>query len=248
MEFLDDLSNWYIRRSRRRFQRIEDKFDHKEASSVLFFVLSETLKLTAPFIPFSSEAMYKQLTGKGSVHLENWPKEEKKTIDKKLIESMTEARNLVSLVLAKRAEKQIKVKQPLQKVKVKNEKLKGVKDVLDLVKDEINVKEIVFDGKIKNEIELDTNITPALKIEGQLRELIRLIQGLRQEAGYNPKDKIELWLEASAGVEAAISGNIGEFKGGIGAENVIFSRTPKFDMEIESRIDDQKIWLAIKKI
>ena len=246
MEFIDDLSNWYIRRSRRRFQRVEDKKDYKEASFVLFYILSETLKLSAPFIPFSTEAMFKQLTGKKSVHLEDWPKANKKAIDKKLSENMTEARNLVSLALAKRAEGQIKVRQPLAELRIKNSELRSKKELLEILAEEINVKKIVFDKKIKEKIKLDLKITAELKVEGQLREFIRLVQGLRQKAGYKLGEEINLYVEAG-NFNKVILRHMNWIKKEISAKSAELKIPKKFDAKTETKIGGETIAVAVKK-
>ena len=185
---VDDLSHWYIRRSRRR----------PEALPVLGYVLLEISKLIAPFTPFFAEALFQSLNPKPytlnpSIHLTDWPKADKKLIDKKLLGQMAQIRQWTSQALAARAEAGIKVRQPLAKLKIsarggshayrqagvsggKNEKLKINEELLNILKDEVNVKEIVFDNKIKNEIELDIKITPELRQEGIYRELVRLIQ------------------------------------------------------------------------
>ncbi|MDP3052824.1 MAG: class I tRNA ligase family protein [bacterium] len=117
MEFIDDLSNWFVRRSRKRFSGE----DSKQASAVLGYIILETSKLMAPFAPFISEAIHMTLT-QNSVHLEDWPKADKNLIDKNLLESMVEVRRLASLALAKRLEAVIKVRQPLASLKLKNSK------------------------------------------------------------------------------------------------------------------------------
>lgn len=258
-DFVDDLSTWYIRRSRDRFKSYEAKprKDCKEAILTTRFVLLEFSKIMAPFMPFIAEAIYKEVNdqksivnGQLSVHLENWPKPNKKLIDKKLLDLMAEIRRIASLALEARAKAGIKVRQPLQKLKVKREKgkVKFNQDLLKILADEVNVKEVVFDNKIKDEIELDTKITPELKAEGQLRELTRIIQDLRKEAGYLPKDKICLWLETSKEIEFRINEYLKDFKEKIGVENIEFRRTEKFDAEIEAQIDNKKIWIGIKKL
>ena len=135
-----------------------------------------------------------------------------------------------------------------KELRIKNYELRGKKELLEILADEINVKQIVFDRKIKNEVELDTKITPELKAEGQLRELTRIIQGLRKETGYTPKDKIYLWLEGQKEIEFAVNKYLNDFKEKVGAESVEFRRTEKSDAELETKIDDQKIWIGIKKI
>ncbi len=152
-----------------------------------------------------------------------------------------------SFALAERAKLGIKVIQPLQKLKVKSLKLKA-KDLLEILKDEINIKEIIFDSKIKDEIELDTKITPQLREEGMVREFVRAIQDLRQKAGYEPKNRVYLYIESSTEMEHILGRYLSELKKEIGAKNIEFRRTEKFDVEIETKIDDQKIWIGINKI
>ncbi len=197
-EFVDDLSNWYVRRSRKRFSKSENKKDYQSACQVLGFVISTLAKLTAPFIPFLAEYLYQELhsptktSGGGSVHLEDWPKLEEKLINKELEEQMKLVREICSLALQNRAKAKIKVRQPLSKLKVKSQKLKV--ELSDLIKDEINVKEVIFDPGLKEKIELDTKITPELKEEGTVREFIRQIQEIRKKIGLVPKDKIIVYF------------------------------------------------------
>jgi len=188
----EDLSRWYIRRIRDaiRFGKKEEK---KEISDVLGLALFETAKLAAPFVPFLADKMYLEVgVGKKSIHLESWGKFKKpSSADKKLVDEMNEARKIVSLALEARAKAGIKVRQPLALLKAQSPKPKALnKELINLVKGEINVKEVEFDPKIKSEVELDTKITPELKEEGRLRELIRHIQEKRKEAGLQPSDKI----------------------------------------------------------
>lgn len=166
------------------------------------------------------------------------------------MDQMREIRKLASLGLEAREKAGVRVRQPLASLKIKNQRSK-IKDdlgLLEILKDEINVKKAVFDSKISAEVELDTNITPQLKEEGILRDLIRLVQGLRQEAGYTPKDKIVLWFDAPKEFEWPIADKSKIFKDKVGAERVEFSRTDKFDAETETSIDGKKVWAAIKKV
>lgn len=146
-------------------------------------------------MPFVSEYIYKELDReKESVHLEDWPKVNKKLIDKKLEEKMQKVRDICSAVLQKRAEEGIKVRQPLAEIKIKLKK--GVIDeqLTELIKDEVNVKGVAFDSKIKEEVILDTQITPQLEEEGMVREFIRQVQAERKKAGLTPKDKINVYF------------------------------------------------------
>ena len=272
--FIDDFSTWYIRRSRDRFvaRRLTQtgrgltqkdiEQDKNSAINTTHFVLSEFSKILAPFTPFVAEAIYKNLkslpcrqTGQilnlkfcESVHLEKWPNLDKKLIDKKLINSMVEIRRIASLALELRTKAGIKVRQPLSELRIKDLELRNKKELLKILADEINVKKVIFDSKIKQEIELDIKITPELKTEGLLREAARAIQDLRKEAGLLPKDKINLWLEIPAEIRSAIDKNISEFKEKICAKNINFGRTDKFDVEAETKMDGVQIWAGIKKV
>ncbi|MDD5431075.1 MAG: class I tRNA ligase family protein [Candidatus Pacebacteria bacterium] len=249
ISFLDDLSNWYIRRSRKRLQKPDDKKDYEQASRILLEVLIEISKLTAPFSPFIADALYKSLSeNKESVHLENWPEADKKLLDKDLIMKMSEVRKLASLALSSRAENKMKVRQPLRELRIKNKDLQ-VKDLelLELLKDEVNVKGIEFKPEMEKEVEFDFTMTAELKAEGVLRDFVRLIQGLRQDAGYEPKDKIELFMEVGGDDKKALENNLEQFKKEVGAVSIEFKKTDKFDSEIESDSEGGKIWAGVKK-
>ena len=179
LDFVDDLSNWYVRRSRDRFKNSD-----RNASKTLYYILLKLSLLLAPFTPFFAEELYGQLKGKKeSVHLENYPQANKKLIDNKLEEQMARTREIAAYGLAKRAEAGIKVRQPLAGLTIKN---RLDKELLELIKDEVNVKKISF-GK---ELKLDTKITENLEKEGEYRELIRNINSIRKEMGLTPNDFI----------------------------------------------------------
>lgn len=165
--FVDSLTNWYIRRSRRRFWKSEDDNDKKMAYSTLYKVLTTLCQLIAPFTPFVSEEIYRNLTGEESVHLSDYPKEEKGKADAKLMEEMFIAKTIVSLGLASRAKSKIKVRQPLSKVQVAlaDQYDKSLlKDQMEIIKEELNVKEIEV---IENPSDLATVIAkPNAKLLG----------------------------------------------------------------------------------
>ncbi len=250
--FTDDLSRWYIRRSRRRFQKSESKEDLEMASAVLYHCLLELSKLIAPFAPFFSDALYKSLDEKNlkpSVHLEDWPVVKEEFSNNEIIEKMEELRRLASLALALRAEKKLKVRQPLAKLEINTKKL-SIKDTefMDLLKDEVNVKDVAINLQLKGEIELDTVITPELKEEGLMRDLARMVQDLRQGAGCIPKDKVYLMVETEKYIENIIDKNRISLKRDVGAEEIDLKKSDKFDAEIMSQIDDKKIWIGIRKM
>src|SRR3989344_2929384 len=194
-DFVGDFSTWYIRRSRDRFKS-EDIKDKNNALATTHFVLLELAKYMAPFMPFFAEHIYLKLKSEndpGSVHLCDWPKILRS--DEKILNNMEETRKIVSLALKKRMIAGIKVRQPLRSLKIKSERLKSGKEYFELIKDEVNVKEILFDQNMEGEVELDTEVTPELQKEGNARDFIRAIQELRKNKNLTPSDIIEILIE-----------------------------------------------------
>lgn len=188
--FVDDLSTWYLRRSRDRFKS-EDRKDKVYAITTTENVLLQFSKLIAPVMPFLAEHLYRELRGeKESVHLESWPVGA--DFDENIILRMQEVRRIVSLALEARAGAGLKVRQPLGKLTVKNEMLKGDASLIALLLDEVNMKEVLFDTGLSIEIYLDTTITPELQEEGRFRELVRTVQELRKEMKLTPSDVVAL--------------------------------------------------------
>lgn len=190
LPFVDDLSNWFVRRSRRRFKKSEDESDKNEAYATLYYVLVYLSRIIAPFVPFLAEELYKNMTGdSGSVHLLNWP--EAGTIDSEVLEMMTRTREIIKTGLALRmqkseAEDQIKVRQPLAKLTYDGEKLPEFYE--QMIMDEVNVK-TVENGK---NISLDKTLTDELLEEGLAREIVRAVQVARKQAGLDVDDRIHL--------------------------------------------------------
>ena len=197
--FINDLSLWYVRRSRKRFQKSQDK----EEIQTLWSVLINIIKLMAPIMPFFAEENYGKLRSKEmpeSVHLIDWPKAQEKYIDLELEESMAKTREIVALALAERAELGIKVRQPLASLCIKEKLDEGM---LELIKDEVNVKKIILGECLK----LDTEITPELKEEGLVREIIRNIQDARKKANLKPQDKVLMNYSAAPDLDKVIIKN-----------------------------------------
>ena len=192
LPFIDDLSNWFVRRSRRRFSKNEDATDKMAAFGTLYYVLIYVSKLLAPFTPFLAEELYQKMTGKNeSVHLLDWPKAGK--TDKKVLDNMARTRAIITDALALRMQKsetedQIKVRQPLSSLVYPGDKLDAFYE--QIVAEEVNVK------KVKNgkELQLDKTLTPELKAEGYARDLIRAVQSARKNAKLNMDDHIRLSL------------------------------------------------------
>ncbi|MEI7424808.1 MAG: class I tRNA ligase family protein, partial [Candidatus Staskawiczbacteria bacterium] len=199
-DFIDEFSVWYLRRSRDRFK--EQNIDKTYALATLRYVLYNLSLIIAPAMPFFAEVIYRDVKDESaaeSVHLCDWPLVNKKKINEELEEKMHETRSIVNLALAERTIKGIKVKQPLSMLKIKNSKLKinGENSFLDLIKDEVNIKNVIFDENINSEVELDINITEELEAEGIVREIIRDVQAQRKEQNLVPQDKIYVEITLS---------------------------------------------------
>ncbi|MBI2594771.1 MAG: class I tRNA ligase family protein [Candidatus Colwellbacteria bacterium] len=239
---VDDLSRWHIRRSRKR----------PEMKETLGAVLLEMSKLVAPFAPFFGDMLYlstskvKGLDGLASVHLEDWPKANVSLIDEELIRKMKKVRELAAQGLAERDVAGIKVRQPLATLKVKTSELKGLDGLLEILKEEVNVKEVVFDETIGREVELDTKISVVLKEEGAVREIARLIQSLRREAGLMPRNKINLYIYIP-GLMGVLERHQKMLVEEVNAHQIEFKRTEKFDAEISTKIEGEEIWIGIRR-
>jgi isoleucyl-tRNA synthetase len=192
--FIEDLSTWYLRRSRDRI-----KNGDIEAKQTLYYVLKTTLGLFAPFMPFIAEDIWQKLRldeDPISIHLTDFFSNlEIKKMNSEIIKEMQEVREVVTLGLQKRQKEGFAVRQPLQSLNLTGYELK--EEFFEIVKDELNVKEIkhIF-GETKS-VELDTNITEELKQEGNYRELVRAIQDMRKKVGLNPNDIINLEIGTS---------------------------------------------------
>lgn len=206
MPFIDNLSNWYIRRSRDRFWKSEDDNDKENAYQTLYDVLVTLAKLMAPFTPFISEEIYRNLTAEESVHLADWPVADEKLIDETLNEEMKQARFIVTIGLKVRADGKVKVRQPLSRVTGQP----IAKDLQNMVLDELNVKEYVGHEEMKELVELDLTLTDDLRLEGEMNEINRAIQDGRKKAGFNVEDRIVLGYQGKEKVFEKFGAEIGK--------------------------------------
>lgn len=202
MPFVEDLSTWYLRRSRDRMK--EDGEEKDLACGTLRYVLLRFSQIIAPFMPFLAEELYggvKESEDEESVHFTVWPNEESSFGEKvkeifvkyTIIEDMEKVRSIVSSGLEARSSVGIKVKQPLLSLTLKDgDSIVSNEGYATLIRDEVNVKNVIFDPAIESALILDTNITPELKEEGEYRELLRGIQDLRKRKGLTPSDKPKL--------------------------------------------------------
>ena len=264
---VEDLSNWWLRRSRERFSRhlkgVEDprsegsgqrprSADDFEKSLDLFrYLLSELSKMLAPFTPFLAEHVYKKVNNrKESVHLEDWPKPKKKFINPALENQMKELRDFVTLGLAQRKASNIKVRQPLAAITLKKSE-RFEPELEKLILAELNVKGINYNPAQEEELTLDKKITTELLKESYAREVMRQIQDMRKEAGYKLDEKIyAAWASDNKDVVNAMNVFVKEI-----VENTLlveFSRGHQskevFDVEKEFELAPQiKIWLGVRK-
>jgi len=252
---INDLSLWYVRRSRRRLQQPRNPAEFKEAAKIFSYVLLNLAKISAPFIPFLAEEIFQNLGGnnyqKGkSVHLSKWPVSDKETINKLLaggiVDQMQKVRQITAQVLAERAKRGIKVRQPLAKITLGKDMELDV-EMRNLLAEEINVKIVEFDPAV-SDFSIDWNLTPELIAQGYMREIIRNIQELRKTGALTPKDAIAVYIgapdEIIKTIEASRDFIIKETK----AKKLEFAKPAKITVQKEIKIGDNSVWLGIKKV
>jgi isoleucyl-tRNA synthetase len=260
-DFITDLSQWYVRRSRDRFKG-DDKADKAVAIATLRRVLLKLSKLMAPFAPFLAEKLYRDLGGeKESVHLEDWPvatpllgkavrsseessgsrREEQGAI----LADMKLARDIVTLALERRAKEKLPVRQPLASLTVLMQgKLSD--ELKAIIADEVNVKKVEI-GSQKLEVgisvELDTNITPTLKAEGQARELIRRVNDLRKTKGLQMGEDARLTIGIKSDtLRCSIEAHLEEIKRSTSMSKIIVSEDVTGE---SSKIGEEELILSI---
>jgi len=190
-DFVEDLSNWYVRRSRRRFWKSESDADKLAAHRTLYEVLVTLAQLLAPFTPFIADAIHRNLRGGESAHLADFPVPDRAARDRALEEEMAQARAAVQAGHARRDAARIKVRQPLRSLTLTHELLP---EVAAIVREELNVKEL----RLGEELALDTTITEDLRLEGMARDAVRAVQDLRKRSGLDIEDRIRLRYEGGA--------------------------------------------------
>lgn len=255
LPFLGDASNWYVRRSRRRFWKSEDDGDKNDAYRTLHYVLVRLSYMLAPFTPFLAEELYHNLTGDNeSIHLKDWlPAGE---IDNSMLRDMNALRTAVNDGLSKRASEGIKVRQPLASVKLINTISRDTpaevaQFLIDIAKDELNVKsvEIVTDSESESaqpSVVYYLTITPELKREGLMREIVRHVQSARKQAGLQIDDRIVLSISSD---DSEISQAVDAFADVIKAEtlavelNSVVNESEKYDVKIEGKL----VEISLKK-
>lgn len=196
LPFVEDASNWYVRRSRKRFWKSGDDQDKNDAYKTLHYLLTQLSIILAPFTPFLSEELYRKLTGGESVHLIDWP--EFGHVNELLTEEMSQVREFIAQGLAIRAKEGIKVRQPLSSVEVpllKTETDTRLQEYIEIIKEELNVKQVQTGAEA---LSLNLKITGELRTEGIARELIRHIQSSRKQAGLDVDNRIILGVNSTS--------------------------------------------------
>jgi isoleucyl-tRNA synthetase len=263
LQFINDLSTWYVRRSRDRFKSGDE--DSKNSFKVLGYAMLELSKLMAPFMPFISEMIYKDLTGKESVHLCDWNQNglvAMSTGELTLISQMGAVREIVELGLSARTEAKMKVRQPLEYIvyRFKNGEALPLDKSLELIlAEEMNVKEVNVVPEIAEmpetivrensnyQILLSVKMTPELKEEGYARELERQVQELRKKFGLNVGDLIDLYYNTSdPALETAIVEKFDRKKTGVAQIKKEVEVEP--DAEAQIKIEDKPLWIGITKV
>ena len=260
LPFIDDASNWYVRRSRRRFWKSGDDADKNDAYRTLHYILVQLSLVLAPFTPFLAEELYRKLTGGESVHLCDWPVGG--NVNEILLEEMNTTRRIVTTGLAIRADKGIKVRQPLSSLTY-GYKTQLRKEFESIVAEEVNVKKVAYvqetikskvqlEGQTGAEFEpnldvnLDTSITEELRQEGMMRELVRFIQNARKEAGLQVDDRIQLLIASDSD---EVQQTVEAFKDTIMAETLSteLGTVPEDAFTTRVKVEDMDVELALAK-
>ncbi len=237
LPFIEDASNWYVRRSRRRFWKSEETSDKNDAYRTLHYVLLKLSLILAPFTPFLAEELYQNLGGDSeSVHLLDWPTEF--GIDQLVLDEMEQVRGYVNEGLSLRAKAGLKVRQPLASVAVPS--LGKFVDYKAILTDELNVKIVKLGGGVA----IDEKLTPALEREGLMREVIRYVQAARKKAGLNVDDHIKLFLATD---DKELSKAIDEHQEEIYAETLAEGGTKAGDYTEEVTVEGVKLRVSLSK-
>ncbi|MDL2342444.1 MAG: isoleucine--tRNA ligase [Patescibacteria group bacterium] len=259
LPLIDDASNWFVRRSRKRFWKSEDDGDKQAAYRTLHYVLVQLSVIMAPFTPFLAEELYRKLTNEESVHLLDWP--EPGQIDAQVLKAMAETRQAITTGLAERATAGIKVRQPLAAVTVANAYGDGMSDnsvrsYMDIIAEELNVKQVHIERHTTGSdahmhtvsVALDLELTPALKQEGLMREVIRNIQQARKQAGLEVDDRIDISLQSDGEELTSLLKN-SDLTDVIKQETLTetINKAQQFDYETTTKVEGQQLSIGVNK-
>src|SRR5438094_3581744 len=238
--FVDDLSNCYIRRSRRRFWKSQSDIDKLAAYQTLYEALRTVAELMAPFAPFTADAIHRNLSDGRSVHLADFP-ETVGAEDAEVEAQMTRARQAVEAGLAARDAARLKVRQPLASIALPGDELP--EEIVAIIRDELNVKNVTFGAA---EVRLDTEITEPLKLEGLAREIVRVIQDRRKRLGFNVEDRIDTRYDADGMLVRAIERHADYIKSETLSVTLKLGREDGFEGD-QGMIEGEQIWIGLKR-
>ncbi|MGQ9677917.1 MAG: isoleucine--tRNA ligase [bacterium] len=267
-QFIDDLSTWYVRRSRRRFWKSAADEDKTAAYHTLYHCLVTLIKLLAPFIPFLTEEIYQNLvrscdpTAPESVHLCFYPEPAQTLVDPELENEMQLIRELVSLGHAAREKSRIKVRQPVSRMLVLPKPpsdLNRLENYLDLIKEELNIRDLIFTADpLPPELAIaegdhftvgiDTTLTPELEAEGLVRELIRRIQNLRKTARFDVSDRIILYCQGSTRLTQAVQMFQDYLRQETLAVELTYEPIPSPEVETDVTVNREPVRLALRRV
>jgi len=245
--FILELSTWYLRRSRDRFKSAD-----KRAGQTLYYLLLEFSKIIAPFLPFMAEYIYQELSGLSeSVHLLAWP--ELKNLEPaeiELLNNMQKVREIVEKIHNLRSESGLKVRQPLASAQYHFGDRKLNEQLEKVIAEEVNIKKIEFSKNLPDQnIRLDTKLSPELKREGNLRELIRNINALRKKAQLTIQDRIEVYFQTeSQELINLIEDSEEELKNNVLAQSFKNEKIEDSLVEKELQVNEYKMTVYLKKL
>ena len=241
-KYIDDLSTWYIRNSRNRFNTGDD-----EVKKTTYYVLNKLSKILAPLIPFVTEKMFQDINNdKDSVHLQDYPKANESLINKELEVDMETVREIVSTALRERDRAQIGIKWPLAKAIIQINKTPSA-ELQDIIKQELNIKELQFAKSEQLEVKLDTSMTPELESEGYAREVTRKIQALRKTHKLVKTDEIELQINSD--FNTRLNPYLKSIQTQVGATTITTEKTDKeFSYSAKEKIKDKQFIISFNKL
>ncbi len=270
-DFVQDLSNWYVRRSRRRFWKSENDADKQAAYTTLYQCLATLAKLLAPFTPFIAEELYQNLVrsfdegAPESVHLADYPQADLSQVDEELSADTRLAMTVSSMGRSARAKANLKVRQPIAKVlvRVRSEREEaGLNRMAAQVLEELNVKElhvveklpadespdwpVVEDGGLA--VMIDSDITPQLADEGLERELVHRIQTMRKQAGFDIADYIETYYQGGDSIQRVMKVSASYIKQETLSRILTEGSSPEGAFVKNYVLDGNEVVLAVKKI
>jgi isoleucyl-tRNA synthetase len=238
--FVDELSNWYVRRSRRRFWKSQADRDKLAAYQTLYETLQTLCGLMAPFAPFVADSIYRNLSDGLSVHLTDFPTPAANQ-DPQVETDMSRARQAVEAGLSARDSARLKVRQPLASIALPGEPLPD--EIAAIVRDELNVKALTFGAP---DVKLDTEITEELRLEGLAREVVRAIQDRRKKLGLNVEDRIDTRYDADGMLDRALSRHADYVKTETLSVTLERGRDDGFTGE-QMMLEGEQIWIGLKR-